>query len=151
MSPAAAVEGQETKRLKKEEIMNQRIREIAERYPDPGPDPLARLRHILDVFADERDDEMAILATSGIHESGRTGLSWGDLRKLLELVAQAPLTVTTRQLAGEYRTARDAFLELDMPDEDAEMTEECRRYNHTARVAAEHLLFEIDRGKEVTG
>ena len=57
-------------------------------------------------------------------------------------------TPTTRQLASEYRIARDAFLELDMHDEDAEMTEEHDRYRRAGCVLAEQTLFEIDRAKE---
>lgn len=78
--------------------MNKRTYDLRERYPDPGTDPVARLRHVVDVFADEPADSMAVLATSGVHESGKTGLTWGDLKALLALVSQAPLAFTRNEL-----------------------------------------------------
>jgi hypothetical protein len=49
-------------------------------FPDPASQPLA---HTLAVYADTPDDETAIAATSNVYGRGvRTGLKWGDLRKL---------------------------------------------------------------------
>lgn len=56
---------------------------FAERYPHPGDDPIKRLRHTLDVWAGWPDDGWAVDATNNAYpDGGRTGLTWGDLRKL---------------------------------------------------------------------
>lgn len=59
-----------------------RLHRLREQYPDPGTDPIARLRHTLDVHADTSPDDCAVYATQGIHETS-TGLTYGDLRALL--------------------------------------------------------------------
>lgn len=49
-------------------------------WPDPDKDPLG---HTLALYPDMSDDEVAITATSGVYGVGvRTGLTWGDLRRL---------------------------------------------------------------------
>lgn len=60
--------------------------EFERQYPHPGDDPLARLRHTLEVYKDEApDDRWVVTATSGIYWDGeKTGLTWGDLRALAE-------------------------------------------------------------------
>lgn len=45
-------------------------------------DPVARLRHILDLYPNRHDDDMAI---EGLYRAGvRAGLTWGDLRSIAE-------------------------------------------------------------------
>jgi hypothetical protein len=58
--------------------------EFEQKHPHPGTDPIARLRHTLDVYgADVNDDDFAIRATSGMYpDGGVTGLTWGDLRAI---------------------------------------------------------------------
>jgi hypothetical protein len=57
-----------------------------QQHPHPGDDPIARLRHTLDIYkGDVRDDQWAIRATSGIYPDGEiTGLTWGDLKALAD-------------------------------------------------------------------
>lgn len=59
---------------------------FAEQHPHPGDDPATRLRHTLDVYAAEvQEDDFAVIATIGAYSgapSDKTGLTWGDLRKL---------------------------------------------------------------------
>ncbi len=66
--------------------MNRAAYEFEQNHPHPGADPVARLRHTLEIYGnDVRDDEWAIRATSGMYpEGGVTGLTWGDLRALAE-------------------------------------------------------------------
>lgn len=56
------------------------------RHPHPGTDPVARLRHTLDQYADAADDRIAIHATTGVYPQGPTGLTFGDLRALARMV-----------------------------------------------------------------
>lgn len=55
-------------------------------HPHPGTDPVARLRHVVDVYeSDVRDEDWAVRATSGIYSDGEvTGLTWGDLKALAD-------------------------------------------------------------------
>jgi len=66
---------------------------LAKEWPNPPDHVLARLRHTLDVFDSPHldgppaDDEMVIAATGGMYQDHRgelvkTGLTWGDLRKI---------------------------------------------------------------------
>lgn len=115
--------------------MNKRTYELREKYPDPGTDPVARLRHVVDVFADEPTDSMAVLATSGVHESGKTGLTWGDLKALLALVGQ-PLAFTTEELK---------YISNGLVDEEDDYgVEECAPLR-------ERIDAEIDRRKAQEG
>lgn len=69
--------------------MNDREKhEYAQKHPHPGTDPVARLRHTLDVFGpDVNDDEFVVRATGGIYSDGETtGLTWGDLKALAALI-----------------------------------------------------------------
>lgn len=50
--------------------------------PDPGTTALSHALHTLAAFANSPDDELIVVATSGVYET-RTGLTWGDLRKLV--------------------------------------------------------------------
>jgi hypothetical protein len=71
----------------KEVPMNDRHqREFQQKHPHPGDDPAARLRHVLDVFGtDVDDDRVAIQATIGMYGDGiTTGITWGDLRALAD-------------------------------------------------------------------
>lgn len=64
-------------------MRNSDRRAFIERHPHPGDDPLARLGHVLELFADQPDDEWAVTATSNAYSDGeRTGLTWGDLRDI---------------------------------------------------------------------
>ena len=59
--------------------------DFEQQHPHPGDDPVARLRHTLDVYDNQPDDEFAIMATSGMYGDGvRTGLTWGDLRAIAD-------------------------------------------------------------------
>lgn len=55
--------------------------EVRAKHPDPGATPLDHLRHTLSVFANQPDNFVVLLATSGIYEQP-TGLTLGDLRAL---------------------------------------------------------------------
>jgi len=57
---------------------------FAARYPHPGEDPATRLRHVLDVYdSDVDDDRFAVQATSNAYPDGKpTGLTFGDLRAI---------------------------------------------------------------------
>lgn len=57
--------------------------EYIEQHPQPNDDPLVRLDHVLDVFADSKDDKFVIRATSNVYgPEVVTGLTWGDLRAI---------------------------------------------------------------------
>jgi hypothetical protein len=59
--------------------------DFAEAHPHPGDDPINRLAHTLEMFDGQPDEEMAILATSDAYpDGGKTGLTWGDLRAILD-------------------------------------------------------------------
>lgn len=60
--------------------------EVRANYPHPGDDPIARLRHTIDIFvSDVRGDDFAIIATEGVYPDGEhTGLTWDDLRAIAE-------------------------------------------------------------------
>lgn len=62
--------------------------EFERQHPHPGYDPVARLRHTLDIYAnDVRDGDFAIRATTGMYpEGGTTGLTWGDLKAIANLI-----------------------------------------------------------------
>lgn len=71
--------------MSKEMSMDRWAAEVRERYPFPGDDPVERLRHTVAMFADQPKDAVAILATSGIYGYGvQTGVTWGDLRAIVE-------------------------------------------------------------------
>lgn len=56
-------------------------------WPNPPANPTDALLHTVDMFADQPDDEMAVIATSNVYGPGvRTGLTWGDLRKLAAIL-----------------------------------------------------------------
>lgn len=61
--------------------------EYANLHPHPGADPVARLKHALDVYSGVEDERWALVATSGLHgASESTGLTFGDLRALARMV-----------------------------------------------------------------
>lgn len=62
------------------------VRGTQDKHPHPGDDPVARLRHVLDVFGDDAEDDRWVLtATHGVYgKNERTGLTFGDLRALAE-------------------------------------------------------------------
>lgn len=61
---------------------------ILAQWPTQPTTPVDALRHTIDVYADEPDHGMAVVATNGVYgRSVRTGLTWGDLRAL---AAQLP-------------------------------------------------------------
>lgn len=52
-------------------------------HPNPGDDPVQRLHHVNKVYEDVQDvGAFAIIATSGMYDEGRTGLTYADLRAL---------------------------------------------------------------------
>lgn len=54
-------------------------------------------------------------------------------------------TPAITQSAEEFKTATDAYMALDLDDEDdAELTDEYRRYTHAAVVLASIVTAEID-------
>jgi hypothetical protein len=59
------------------------IEHFAFRFPPPVDNPWSRLGHVLDLYADQADDAMALLATQNIYpDQPRTGLTFGDLRAI---------------------------------------------------------------------
>lgn len=69
--------------------MNRRNYEFIAQHPHPGDDPVARLAHVNDLFADTNPDEFVVLATSNMYGDGeKTGLTYGDLRKLAALIGR---------------------------------------------------------------
>lgn len=57
--------------------------QVREQYPHPGDDPIARLRHTLDMYTEVADAHFAVQATHGIYGRGvTTGLTFGDLRAI---------------------------------------------------------------------
>lgn len=52
-------------------------------HPHPGADPVRRLAHVLEIYADQPDDAWAVRATQGAYGPDVvTGLTFGDLRAL---------------------------------------------------------------------
>ena len=65
--------------------IEQHAAQVRAQHPHPGDDPIARLRHTLNVFdGTMRDNEFVVIATSGIYREGKTGLTWGDLRAIAD-------------------------------------------------------------------
>lgn len=60
-------------------------------WPEPPTTPAEALAHTLDMYHDSPDQDMVIIATSGMYMDGpqriRTGITWGDLRALRNLIA----------------------------------------------------------------
>lgn len=64
--------------------------EFRDRHPHPGDDPIARLRHTVDVFANSSSDEQIVVATAGVYgDAVTTGLTHGDLRAIVALLDRA--------------------------------------------------------------
>lgn len=62
--------------------MYQIRQEFIAAHPDPEVDPVA---HTLSVYADQPDDAFVVVASGNIYGEGvKTGLTWGDLRRLAE-------------------------------------------------------------------
>jgi hypothetical protein len=52
-------------------------------HPHPGTDPVARLRHVLDLYPNRPDDDFVFEATYNQYSAGETtGLTFGDLRAI---------------------------------------------------------------------
>lgn len=67
---------------------NRRNYEFIADHPYPGTDPVARLNHVVEVFAGTDPDELAVMATSNVYDDGvKTGLTFGDLKALADLLA----------------------------------------------------------------
>jgi hypothetical protein len=66
---------------------NRQIAEMRTTLPHPGSDPVQRLRHAVFVSGalELPDDGMAVVVTEGLYPD-RTGLTYGDLRALQELI-----------------------------------------------------------------
>lgn len=63
-------------------------------WPTPPVTPTDALLHAVDLHVDQPDDELAVLATSNFYGPGtRTGLTWGDLRAIANLINQASSAV----------------------------------------------------------
>lgn len=59
--------------------------DTARDHPHPGEDPVARLRHTLDLLKGRSDEEFVVRATSNVYSDGEvTGLTWGALRTLAD-------------------------------------------------------------------
>lgn len=96
-------------------MTDKRTFELRDQYPDPGTDPVARLRHVLDVEAEMPDDQFVHIATSGIHPA-RTGLTFGDLRKLLALTEFMPRTTEElKVIINALVTEEDTYGDFDGP------------------------------------
>lgn len=60
---------------------------LAAELPEFTGDPAARLAHTLAAYASRSDSDWALIATTGIvprHDT--TGITWGDLRALLDRI-----------------------------------------------------------------
>jgi hypothetical protein len=65
-------------------INHKTIRELDEQgVPRPDGTAYGNLAHALALFTDSPDDDLVLMATSGIYGE-RTGLTYGDLRALKE-------------------------------------------------------------------
>lgn len=64
--------------------MEEHAAEARASLPEPGDTPIQHLRHTVATFDGQPDDELVVMATSGIYPQGRTGLTWGDLRLILD-------------------------------------------------------------------
>lgn len=60
--------------------------DVRDRLPEPGT-PMANLRHTVAAFGAIDEDTLVVTATSGVYEQP-TGLTWGDLRTLLDYLEQ---------------------------------------------------------------
>ena len=59
------------------------MRELREEFRAAHPDPSDPVAHTLSVYAGEPDEAFVIVASGNIYGEGvRTGLTWGDLRRL---------------------------------------------------------------------
>jgi len=66
------------------------IRQARAALPEPGTNPISRLRHTVAVFAETGENDWAVRATTNLYGGGIvTGLTHGDLRALLAAVDQA--------------------------------------------------------------
>lgn len=65
--------------------IEQHAAQVRAEHPHPGDDPVARLRHTLDMYTEVDDDRIAVQATVGIYGKGvTTGLTYGDLRAIAD-------------------------------------------------------------------
>ncbi|MFI5938072.1 hypothetical protein [Actinoplanes sp. NPDC051494] len=61
--------------------------EVRIKHPHPGDDPVARLRHALDVYEASPDDRVVLdVVGLGVYPEGATTLTLGDLRALARLI-----------------------------------------------------------------
>lgn len=64
--------------------------ELRDAWPEPPKTPLEALRHVLDVYRGEDDTAYAIRATTDRYNAApETGLTYGDLKALLQLIEQS--------------------------------------------------------------
>lgn len=70
--------------------------QVRETLPEPGDFPLRHLRHTVAAFADSGDDEWVQVATGGIYPHGHTGLTWGDLRLILDWLERSEEHIAPR-------------------------------------------------------
>lgn len=68
--------------------MNDRdTHDFIQAHPHPGTDPVARLRHTLDIYDTAEDERIVVQATNGMYGPGDvTGLTFGDLRAIARLI-----------------------------------------------------------------
>jgi len=69
--------------------MDQFAADTRDSLPEPGTSPFQHLRHTLAVFDETRDGDLVVQATGGIYPEGDTGITWGDLRHILDWLEQS--------------------------------------------------------------
>jgi hypothetical protein len=78
------------------------MRQISEEFIATHPDPSDPVAHTLSVYAEEPDEAFVIVASGNIYGDGvRTGLTWGDLRRLAK--GRTPATPPIRQVPPDMR------------------------------------------------
>lgn len=61
--------------------------DLAAELPEFTDDPAARLAHTLAAYANRSDNDWALIATNGLNPGhDTTGITWGDLRTLLDQI-----------------------------------------------------------------
>lgn len=81
------------------------MRQIRDEFIAAHPDPSDPVAHTLSVYADEPDDAFVIIASGNVYGDGvKTGLTWGDLRRLSAAASDDRPTcpICGRRFDGEH-------------------------------------------------